>query len=95
MRYPMHGARMSDLVWAAVCQRAQLEGTTASRIIVAACCEYVSKPLPATPERRTRKRVAAPPGRPLDALGGQCGQHGSRQAKGVCLACGEPAEGSA
>ena len=80
---------MSDLVWAAVQQRARLERISASRLLVVAACEYVSKPLPATPERSKRKRVAAPPGRPLDALGEQCEQHGSRQAKGVCLSCGE------
>ena len=84
--------RSSGLVWAAVEQRARLERTTVTRIIVAAVCEYVSKPLAPTPERSKRKRVAAPPGRPLDALGEPCEQHGSRQAKGVCLSCGEPVE---
>ena len=89
MRYPVRGIRTSDLVWAAVQQRARLEDTTITRIAVAAFAEYVSKPLPATPRRKAAPRVAAPPGRPLDALGGQCEQHGSRQAKGVCLSCGE------
>ena len=83
---------MSDLVWAAVVQRAQMEGVSASRVMVKACCEYVSTPLARSPARKTRPRAAAPPGRPLDALGEACEQHGSRQAKGVCLACGEPVD---
>ena len=88
----VRGTWMSDHVWSAIVQRARLEGITPSRLLVVAACEYVSKPLPATPERSKRKRVAAPPGRPLDALGEPCEQHGSRQAKGVCLACGEPVD---
>lgn len=89
---PVRTVRISDHVWAAIQQRARLEGITPSRVLVVGACEYVSKPLPAVPERKQGKRTAARPGRPLDALGLDCGRHGERQAKGVCLSCGEPAE---